>query len=137
MKKKELMWLLFLRRKFYNFFLQCTLLFISKVNSLKGVYDYLTFDRILLKEYTHISVYPFFFVKSVLILQMQDFYPTASLCILTLQEPLTNGRLTPKRALFKHHATQTLLIHSCGAERALNLSEAVFLLPDSLQVGHL
>ncbi len=46
--------------------------------------------------------------------------------VLTLQEPLTNGRLTPKRALFKLHATQTLAIHSCGAERALNLSEAVF-----------
>lgn len=69
-----------------------------------------------------------------------DLYPTASLCIFTLQEPLTNRRLTPKRALFKHRITQTLLIHSCGAERALNLSEAVFLLldtPSPPQVGHL
>lgn len=76
-------------------------------------------------------------VCSVTISQMQDFYPTASLCILTPQEPLSNGRLALKRELFKHGARQTPLVHSCGAERALNLSEAVILPPDSLQVGRL
>lgn len=47
------------------------------------------------------------------------------------------GGSLSKRELFKHGARQTPLVHSCGAERALNLSEAVILPPDSLQVGRL
>lgn len=35
------------------------------------------------------------------------------------------GGSLSKRELFKHGARQTPLVHSCGAERALNLSEAV------------
>lgn len=47
------------------------------------------------------------------------------------------GGSLSKRELFKHGARQTPLVHSCGAESALNLSEAVILPPDSLQVGRL
>lgn len=50
---------------------------------------------------------------------------------LSLQEPLTNRWPSPKRALFKHHTTQALLVRSRRAERALNQTEAMFLLPDS------
>lgn len=50
---------------------------------------------------------------------------------LSLQEPLTNRRLPPRRALSKQHTTQALLVPSCGAERVLNQTEAMFLLPDS------